>query len=76
MEMSGNKNKQKTSNKYCCINCNYYTDRKSNIDCHLTTARHMKEIIGNEIKQKTRLQNFIDNSNFLTAIVEFFKLFT
>ena len=63
MEMSGNKNKQKTSNKYCCINCNYYTDRKSNIDCHLTTARHMKEIIGNEIKQKTSNTFFCKKCN-------------
>jgi len=63
MEMSGNKNKQKSSNKYFCSICHYYTDRKSNIVCHLKTAKHMKEIIGNENKQKLSNHIFCKKCN-------------
>jgi hypothetical protein len=52
MEVIGTDIKQKLSNKYCCENCNYFTDRKSNIDNHLLSAKHQKEINGSEIKQK------------------------
>jgi hypothetical protein len=52
METFGNKIKQKSSFRFCCKDCHYYTDRKSNIDNHFTTARHIKEINGNNIKYK------------------------
>jgi len=52
MEVIGTDIKQKLSNKYCCENCNYFTDRKSNLDNHLLSAKHQKEINGSEIKQK------------------------
>ena len=50
-EMSGNKIKQKLSNKFCCENCHYNTDRKSNFDNHLLSLRHHKASFGNQIKQ-------------------------
>jgi hypothetical protein len=52
MEVFGSNIKQKLSNKYCCEKCNYFTDRKSNIDNHLLSAKHLREINGNIIKQK------------------------
>ena len=51
MEVIGTDIKQKLSNKYCCEKCNYFTDRKSNLDNHLMSAKHQKETNGNEIKQ-------------------------
>ena len=52
MEIFGNKIKQKLSKKYCCEICYYNTDRKSNLNNHLLSAKHIKELNGNEIKQK------------------------
>jgi len=51
MEINGNKNKQKTSNLFCCEKCCFITDRKSNLSVHLMTAKHLKEINGNNFKQ-------------------------
>jgi hypothetical protein len=56
MEIIGTNIKQKTSKKYCCEICNYNTERKSNIDNHLMTAKHLKEINGTNFKQKTSNQ--------------------
>jgi hypothetical protein len=60
METLGNENQQKTSKKYWCKICNYYTSRKCNYDEHLLTAKHNKneigntlETFGNENQQKT-----------------------
>ncbi len=39
------------SKKYQCIPCDYYTDRKSNLDNHFNSLRHLKEINGNLLKQ-------------------------
>jgi len=58
MEIIGNEIKQKLSNKYCCKFCDYSTSRKSNIDSHLNSNKHNKEINGNKIKQK--LSNFFE----------------
>ena len=52
MEIFGNKIKQNLSKKYCCEICYYNTDRKSNLNNHLLSAKHIKELNGNEIKQK------------------------
>ena len=52
MEVFGSKIKQKLSNKYCCEKCNYITERKSNIDNHLLSSKHLMEINGSNIKQK------------------------
>lgn len=44
--------KQKISKKYCCEICDYYTNRKSNLFNHFGSAKHQKEIIGTNFKQK------------------------
>ena len=41
MEVFGSKIKQKISNKYCCEICDYYTNRKSNIDTHFMSVKHL-----------------------------------
>jgi len=43
--------KQNLSKKYCCENCDYNTDRKSNLDNHFKSAKHKKEINGTKNKQ-------------------------
>jgi len=58
MEVFGTNIKQNLSKKYCCKKCGYETDRKSNIDNHLLSAKHLKEVNGTEIKQK--LSNSIE----------------
>jgi 5S rRNA maturation endonuclease (ribonuclease M5) len=52
MELNGNEIKQKLSKKYCCEKCHYNTDRKSNLENHLLSSKHILELNGNEIKQK------------------------
>ena len=47
METLGNENQQKSSNKYCCNICDYYTSRKCNYEEHLLTAKHKKLTNGN-----------------------------
>jgi hypothetical protein len=51
MEINGNNFKQKLSKKYCCLNCNYITDRKHNLTNHNLSSKHIMETNGNEIKQ-------------------------
>ncbi len=55
--------KQKISRKYCCEKCNYNTDRKSNLDNHLLSAKHIMELNGNEIKQKLSTKHNCENCN-------------
>lgn len=50
-EMSGNNIKQKLSNTFHCEICDYYTDRKSNLNNHFSSLRHQKAISGNILKQ-------------------------
>jgi len=57
-EISGNKIKQKLSNKFCCQFCHYNTDRKSNFDNHLLSLRHHKASFGNQIKQIKQQKTF------------------
>ena len=52
MEVFGSNIKQKLSKKYCCEKCDYVTDRKSNFDNHLLSAKHKMEINGSNIKQE------------------------
>jgi len=50
--MISNEIKQKLSKKYFCKNCDYKTERKSNLYNHNLSAKHIKSMISNEIKQK------------------------
>lgn len=54
--------KQKLSKKYCCEVCDYHTDRKSNLLNHFGSAKHHKEIAGNNFKQKKQAKIFICDS--------------
>ena len=63
MELNGNKIKQKLSKKYCCKKCNYNTDRKSNLENHLLSTKHILELNGNEIKQKLSTHHNCENCN-------------
>jgi len=65
MELNGNKIKQKISNKYYCESCNYNTERKSNFDNHLMSAKHKKEINGTNFKQKLSNCYICNNCNKL-----------
>ena len=55
MATDGNEIKQKTSNKYCCEICDYVTDRKSNIENHYTTLKHLNSTNGNKNKQNKQM---------------------
>jgi len=46
-----NEIKQKISKNYCCEICYYNTDRKSNLNNHLLSAKHIKTINNNKNKQ-------------------------
>ena len=59
MEVFGNIIKQKLSKKYCCEICDYNTDRKSNLENHLKSAKHVKEINGSKIKQTLSNNNLV-----------------
>jgi len=51
--------KQNLSKKYCCENCDYYTERKSNLINHLGSAKHQNMLIGNNFKQKLSKKTYI-----------------
>jgi hypothetical protein len=51
--------KQNLSKKYCCENCDYYTERKSNLINHLGSAKHQNIVIGNNFKQKLSKKTYI-----------------
>ena len=53
--MYGNEIKQKLSNKYNCEICNYNMNRKSNLDNHKKSAKHILSMNGNKIKQYSLL---------------------
>jgi len=52
MATAGNDIKQIISNKYYCEKCDYGTCRKSNIDNHYNSAKHLNSTIAHELKQK------------------------
>ena len=56
-----NEIKQKLSKKYYCEKCEYNTDRKSNLENHLLSAKHIKTTNNNEIKQKLSTKHKCDN---------------
>ena len=57
-EIFGNEN---LSRKYSCAKCDYFTDRKSNLDNHFRSLRHHKEINGNLLKQKLSGHHVCEN---------------
>ena len=63
MEILEIKIKQKLSKKYCCEKCKYITDRKSNLNNHLLSTKHIMELNGNEIKQKLSATHNCENCN-------------
>jgi len=63
MELNGNEIKQKLSKKYFCKKCNYNTDRKSNLENHYLSTKHMLELNGNEIKQKISAKHNCEKCN-------------
>jgi hypothetical protein len=63
MEILEIKIKQKLSKKYCCEKCNYNTDRKNNLDNHLLSTKHIKELNGNEIKQQLSTKHNCEKCN-------------
>jgi len=65
MELNGTKIKQKLSNKYYCETCDYNTERKSNFDNHIMSAKHKKEINGTNFKQKLSNCYICNNCNKL-----------
>jgi hypothetical protein len=63
MELNGNEIKQKLSKKYFCEKCNYNTDRKSNLENHYLSTKHILELNGNEIKQKISAKHNCEKCN-------------
>jgi hypothetical protein len=55
MDTLGNNKLQNFDSKYCCINCDYYTCRKSSYDKHMSTFKHYKVA-----KDSKKLQNEIE----------------
>ena len=53
MEINGTNIKQKLSKNFYCELCDYQTSRKSNLDNHNRSAKHLKEINRTNIKQKS-----------------------
>ena len=52
METLGNEKLQKVAKQYCCIECNYFTTRKSSYDKHILTNKHVTELLKNKKLQK------------------------
>ena len=52
-----NEIKQKLSNKYYCEKCDYGTCRKSNMNTHLTSAKHQKTTTYNIISANNNEQS-------------------
>jgi hypothetical protein len=66
MEQNGNKIKQKQAKKYSCSICDYTTERKSNYESHLLTAKHKLEKISK--KKQANLYYCVNcNKNYKTA---------
>ena len=65
MDLNGTKIKQNLSNKYYCDTCDYKTERKSNFDNHIMSAKHKKEITGTNFKQQISNCYVCNNCNKL-----------
>ena len=61
--MVDNEKKQKKSYKYYCEECEYGTCRKSNIDSHMSCAKHHKTILDN-----ARMKNITNITNITNKI--------
>ena len=51
------------SNKFCCIQCDYITDKKFNFDKHILTAKHQSAIIINNIDKCSKTKHICSNCN-------------
>ena len=51
---------QKVASRFCCKNCDYFTDKKSSFDKHLLTSKHIKLIEVNDFSNKS-CQKVADN---------------
>ena len=63
MATVGNSIKQKTSTEFCCEICDYVTERKSNFDNHLLTAKHQMATNGNSWQQDSSNNFCCENCN-------------
>jgi hypothetical protein len=63
MATVGNSIKQKTSTEFCCEICDYVTERKSNFDNHLMTAKHQMATNGNSWQQDSSNNFCCENCN-------------
>ena len=56
--------------KFCCENCDYFTDKKSNIDAHNLTAKHMKVTNGyikGQKQAKNQPKTSLDENNIFVC---------
>ena len=51
--MDINKKDAKSCINFFCETCNYKTNRKSSMDKHYSTSKHLKSIIDKRTQQKT-----------------------
>jgi|LauGreSBDMM110SN_4_FD.fasta_scaffold482890_1 hypothetical protein len=63
MATDGNEIKQFLSNKYYCKFCDYGTCRKSNMDNHCNSNKHIMATDGHTIKQNLSNQYVCENCN-------------
>ena len=66
MEVNGSEIKQKTSKKYVCKICDYITDKKSNMDNHFNTPKHINNNDGNINKQNLSKKYSCQICNYIT----------
>jgi hypothetical protein len=66
-EANGNNFKQKVATNYHCQLCDYYTSRKSNMDKHNQSIKHLGNIEGKKNKQIKKTICNICNKNFKTV---------
>ena len=66
MEVNGSEIKQKTSKKYVCKTCDYVTDKKSNMDNHFNTPKHINNNDGNINKQNLSKKYSCQICNYIT----------
>ena len=50
--MFSNQKQAKTSQNFCCENCDYVTSKVSNMRTHLLTLKHKKSMFVNDFKPK------------------------
>ena len=58
--------KQKTSKYYCCENCDYVTSRKSNLNAHVNSAKHL--ILTDTDPTTSKIHNQFINIKFTKLI--------